>query len=546
MKIAPLALTALAGLATSATLHAATPPGDAAANAADSEVLSQSPRFLSDEQSLTQGSVTVGGQKIDYQAEAGLLVVHLTDPMDEDPPLPKAERDGPLPPQQPEAAMSYVAYFKGKASDPRRPITFIYNGGPGSSTVWLHMGAFGPKRVLTLTDSHTPAAPYRIVNNDYSLLDASDLVFIDAPGTGFGHLRGHDKEKAFFGVDPDANAFANFIVEFLSRHGRWNSPKYLFGESYGTTRSAVVARVLQEKFSLDLNGVILLSQILSFDNSVDEPQLNPGVDQAYALALPTYAATAWYHKRLPEQPAELLPFLAEVEAFALGDYLTALAAGAKLDPARRTDILQRLHRYTGLPVDYLDRANLRVNGGEFDKTLLGSDVTAGRLDSRFSGPTLDPLSQEAQYDPQSAAISSAYVSAYNDYVRGTLKFGQGKRFKASANLWKTWDFLHQPPGYGAKVQGATNVMPDLAVAMQRNPNLKVQMHGGYYDLATPFFAAEYELAQLPMQQSLQQNIEVHLYQSGHMVYARDEDLAALHANTAAFIRKTSAGILAAP
>ena len=543
MKIITLALAALVGFS---TLHAASPPDKSGADADAADVLSQSPRFLSDEQSLTQGSVTVGGQKIDYQAEAGLLVVHLTDPMDEDPPLPKSEREGPLPPQPPEAAMSYVAYFKGKAPDPHRPVTFIFNGGPGSSTVWLHMGAFGPKRVLTLTDSHTPAAPYRVVNNDYSLLDASDLVFIDAPGTGFGHLRGHEKEQAFFGVDPDANAFANFIVEFLSRHGRWNSPKYLFGESYGTTRSAVLVRVLQEKFSLDLNGVILLSQILSFDNSVDEPQLNPGVDQAYALALPTYAATAWYHKRLPDPPAELAPFLAEVEAFALGDYLTALAAGARLDPARRTEIAQRLHRYTGLPVDYLERANLRVNGGEFDKTLLGSDVTAGRLDSRFSGPTLDPLSQEAQYDPQAAAISSAYVSAYNDYVRGTLKFGAGKRFKASASLWKVWDFQHQPPGYPAKVQGATNVMPDLAVAMQRNPNLKVQMHGGYYDLATPFFAAEYELAQLPMQPSLQKNIEVHLYQSGHMVYARDEDLAALHANTADFIRRTSAGILAAP
>jgi carboxypeptidase C (cathepsin A) len=274
---------------------------------------------------------------------------------------------------------------------------------------------------------------------------------------------------------------------------------------------------------------------------VDEPQLNPGVDQAYALALPTYAATAWYHKRLPEQPAALEPFMAEVEAFALGDYLTALAAGAKLDATRRSAVVAQLHRYTGLPVDYLERANLRVNGGEFDKTLLGSDVTAGRLDSRFSGPTLDPLSQEAQYDPQSAAISSAYVSAYNDYVRGTLKFGEGKRFKASANLWKTWDFQHQPPGYPSKVQSATNVMPDLAVTMQRNPNLKVQMHGGYFDLATPFFAAIYELAQLPIQASLQANIETHLYESGHMVYARDADLKALHDNTAAFIRRTSNG-----
>lgn len=536
MKITTLALAALSAFVSIQLAVAADAADDAGANA-----LSQSPRFLSDERSLTQGSVTVGGQKLDYQAEAGLLVVHLTDPMDADPPLPKGEREGPLPPQQPEAAMSYVAYFKGKVADPRRPVTFIFNGGPGSSTMWLHMGAFGPKRVLTLTDSHTPPAPYRIVNNDYSLLDASDLVFIDAPGTGFGLLRGKDKEKAFFGVDPDADAFANFIVEFITRHGRWNSPKYLFGESYGTTRAAVLARVLQEDHRIDLNGVILLSQILSFDNSVDEPQLNPGVDQSYALALPTYAASAWFHKRLPEPRAELVPFLKEVEAFALGDYLTALAAGAHLDPSRRSAIAQQLHRYTGLPVDYIERANLRVNGGEFDKTLLGSDLTAGRLDSRFSGPTLDPLSQEAQYDPQASAISSAYVSGYNEYVRGTLKFGEGKRFKAFASLWQVWDYLHQPPGARSKVQSATNVMPDLAVAMQRNPNLKVQMHGGYYDLATPYFAALYELAQLPIQASLQANIETHLYESGHMVYARDADLKALHDSTAAFIRKTSNG-----
>lgn len=538
MKTTTLALTALLSLG---SLHAATPATPVEDTGGADEVLSRSPRFLTDERSLTQGSVTIGGQKMEYQAEAGLLVVHHTDPMETDPPLPKDEREGPLPPQQPEAAMSYVAYFKGKTADARRPITFVFNGGPGSSTMWLHMGAFGPKRVLTLTDSPTPAAPYRIVNNDFSLLDASDLVFIDAPGTGFGLLRGHEKEKAFFGVDPDADAFAAFIVKFLSSHGRWNSPKYLFGESYGTTRGAVLARVLQEKHRIDVNGVIFLSQILSFDNSVDEPQLNPGVDQAYALALPTYAATAWFHKRLPEPRAELEPFLAEVEAFALNEYLPALAAGAKLDAARRSAIVQQLHRYTGLPVDYLERANLRVNGGEFDKTLLGSDVTAGRLDSRFSGPTLDPLSQEAQYDPQAAAISSAYVTAYNDYVRETLKFGAGRSFKAFASLWKVWDYQHQPPGTNSKAQIATNVMPDLAITMQRNPNLKVQMHGGYYDLATPYFAAVYELAQLPIQPALQANIETHLYESGHMVYARDADLKALHDNTAAFIGKTSAG-----
>ncbi len=237
----------------------------------------------------------------------------------------------PPPPQPPEASMSYVAYFRGDKEDAHRPITFLFNGGPGSSTVWLHMGAFGPKRVVTADDTHSPAAPYRMIDNEYSLLDVSDLVFIDAPGTGFGHLRGADKEKAFYGVDQDAHAFANFIVEFLSRHRRWNSPKYLFGESYGTTRAAALANILQSEKSLDLNGIILLSQILNFDDSADAPQFNPGIDLPYVLALPTYAATAWYHHKLPNQPAALEPLLREVENFALTDYAQALAAGSTLE-----------------------------------------------------------------------------------------------------------------------------------------------------------------------------------------------------------------------
>ena len=254
----------------------------------------ESPRYLHDESKVTQGSITIGGRALGYQAEAGVLVVHVKDPMDDDAPPPHDDKSGAPPPQPPEAGMSYVAYFRGDKEDTHRPITFLYNGGPGSSTVWLHMGAFGPKRVVTSDDTHSPAAPYRIVDNEYTLLDVSDLVFVDAPGTGFGHLRGTDKEKAFYGVDQDAHAFANFIVEFLSRHNRWNSPKYLFGESYGTTRSAALSNILENEKALDLNGIILLSQILNFDDSVDAPQFNPGVDLPYALALPTYTATAWY------------------------------------------------------------------------------------------------------------------------------------------------------------------------------------------------------------------------------------------------------------
>jgi carboxypeptidase C (cathepsin A) len=541
LSIRGLMCTAVLSIALGAsfTFAAEKTPGDAP----DTKIAvvpepTESPRYLKDEQQVTSGSVTVAGRAIGYQAEAGILVVHVKDPLDDDPPLPKDDRQGPPPPQPPEVGMSYVAYFRGDKEDGHRPITFIYNGGPGSSTVWLHMGAFGPKRVVTADDTHSPAAPYRVVDNEFTLLDVSDLVFIDAPGTGFGHLRGADKEKAFFGVDQDAHAFANFIVGFLSKHNRWNSAKYLFGESYGTTRSAALAYILENEKSLDLNGVILLSQVLNFDDGVDAPQFNPGVDLPYSLALPTYTATAWYHHKLPSQPAALEPLLHEVETFAMGDYLQALAAGSTLSAERKTEIATKLHNYTGLPVDYIERANLRVNGGEFEKTLLGAEITTGRLDTRFAGPTIDPMSKEADYDPQSAAISSAYVSAFNDYVRTTLKFGQKKIYKAeSFDIGNRWDSTHQPPGAQSK-GSPVNVMPDLAAAMKQNPNLKVQLNGGYYDLATPYFAAEYELRQLPIQSTLEGNIEMHFYTSGHMVYAHEPDLKALHANVAAFIERT--------
>ncbi len=514
---------------------AATAPDAAATDVA--ATMSETTRFLSDQHKLTQGSVTIGGKAIAYRADAGVLVVHLKDPMDADAPPPAGAHAVPVP-QPPEASMSYVAYFKGDKEDPRRPITFLYNGGPGSSTIWLHMGAFGPLRVVTRSDTHTPAAPYRLVNNEYSLLDVSDLVFIDAPGTGFGHLRGKDKKKSFFGVDQDAHAFAAFIVKFLSEHNRWNSPKYLFGESYGTTRSAALVNILENEDSLDVNGVILLSQILNFDDSVDGPQFNPGVDLPYELALPTYAATAWYHHKLPNPPADLAPLLTEVEQYALGDYAQALSAGNTLDAATKAAVAQKLHEYTGLPVDYILRADLRINGGEFEKNLQGSEVTTGRLDTRFSGPTIDPMSKESDYDPQSSAISSAYVSAFNDYVRTKLDFGQGMTYKPEIDLWKTWDFSHQPPGANAKLPGPTNVMTDLAVAMKTDPQLQVMLNGGYFDLATPFFAAMYEMRHLPIEASLEKNIEMHWYTSGHMVYVHEPDLKLLHANVAAFIDRT--------
>ncbi len=492
----------------------------------------------------SEGSVTVEGARIDYKTVAGTLVVH---PKGwDDAARPAATPDdkadkGPEAGGGAEASMFYVAYFKKGAPAAGRPITFLYNGGPGSPTVWLHMGAFGPRRVVTRDGAHTPAAPYGLIDNAYSLLDASDLVFIDAPGTGFSRIAGKDKEKSFWGVDPDAYAFEQFIISFLGKYGRWNSPKYLFGESYGTPRSAVVVSALETDQSIDFNGVILLSQILNFDLSADGPEANPGVDQAYIAALPTYAATAWYHRKVSgDRPADLTTFIKEAEAFALGDYASALQAGAGLDPARKTAVAERLSHFTGLPVAYLLKANLRINGGMFEKTLREDQgLTTGRLDTRFAGPDIDPLSKEAEYDPQSAALGSAYISAFNDYARTQLGYGADKVFKPHADVGRFWGFTHQQPGQPEGFPGPLNVMPDLAVAMKVNPDLKIMVTGGYYDLATPYFEGWYEMHHLPVPDSLQSNIEYHYYPSGHMVYANEASLKALHDDTAAFIRKTA-------
>ena len=275
----------------------------------------------------SNGSVTIGGKAIGYQAIAGTLIVHPKGwddvPRDtgekgpaerREPGAPPAESGGEPPNPTAVASMFYVAYFKSGGGN--RPITFFYNGGPGSSTMWLHLGAFGPRRIVTSSDAHTPPAPYSLINNASSLLDATDMVFIDAPGTGFSRIAGKDKEKAFYGLDPDAYAFSEFITQFFSKYGRWNSPKYLFGESYGTPRSAVVVNELEADRSIDLNGVILLSQILAFDLSADRPTGNPGVDLPYQTVLPTYAATAWYHKKLPGEHPNLEALLEEVEEFA--------------------------------------------------------------------------------------------------------------------------------------------------------------------------------------------------------------------------------------
>ncbi len=498
--------------------------------------------------SITDGSVKVGGQSIEYRAIAGTITVGSSDPQDatigfDGKYLPDAGVDlSAKPEDRPATARIFYTAYIAKGATKNRPITFLYNGGPGSATMYLHMGAFGPMRLVLPQDSaHQEGAPYQIIPNEYSLIDASDLVFIDAPGTGFSRIYGKEAAKQFYGTDQDAHAFDRFIRRFLSKYDRWNSPKYLFGESYGTTRTAVLTNLLQR--TLDLNGSIFLSQILSFDSSADGPQGNPGTDNGYFLALPSMAATAWYHHRIPNQPADLEPFLRTVEQFSLGPYAAALLQGSDLSEAQKKDVAAKLESYTGVPASYWVKANLRVSGGEFSKELQSEmGITTGRLDTRYEGPDIDPLSEEAEYDPFGSATSSAYNTAINEYARGTLKYGENQTYKPSnREPGVRWDLHHAPPGGQGWDESSVNVMPDLSMAMKRNPKLKILLMGGYYDLGCTYFGATYEDKHLQIPQSLQSNITYKFFQTGHMVYITTPALKDLHDATADFIKKTEDG-----
>ena len=505
--------------------------------------------------SITEGTVSVGGQTINYEAVAGTITVGATDQQDatigfDGKPLPdsgvKESDDGP-----PTARMFYAAYFKKDAAAEHRPIVFAYNGGPGSPTMWLHLGTFAPKRIVVPDTQHQEGAPYTMVSNEYSLLDVADIVFIDAPGCGLSRTFGRGRGEAFYGVDADGHAFERFIRRFISKYNRWNSPKYLFGESYGTPRSAVLAADLG---NVDLNGVILLSQILAFDNSDDGPSANPSVDQAYALALPTMAATAWYFHKLSPQPPALKPFLDEVQKYALGPYMTALLQGSELSEADKKTVAEKLHSYIGLPVDFILKANLRIQGGEFSKELkTDEEISVGRLDTRFQGPDMDPLSANTGYDPQSDAITSAWNTAINIYLHNDMKYATQDTYFLSARTGGefSWNMTHRPPGRGGfggggggaagTVETGANVMADLAYRMKLNPKMKVFLAGGYYDLATPYFEGMFEMHHLPMPNSLQSNISYHYYEAGHMIYVREDILKAFHNDVANFIKSTENG-----
>jgi carboxypeptidase C (cathepsin A) len=477
------------------------------------------------QKSITQGSVTVEGKRINYNAIAGTLILK--------------NKDG-----KPTCSMFYTAYFKADESDvSKRPVMFIYNGGPGSSTVWLHFSGLGPQRVF-LKDTARFLPPYKTVNNDYSLLDASDLVFIDMPGTGFSRILTKEKggagdPKIFYSVSGDGHAFADFIQEFLSTYNRWNSPKYLYGESYGTFRSAVVSDILENEDNIDLNGVILQSMLFSFNKS-QMSQAHAGDILSYVLALPSEAAAAWVNHKLPNPPAEMVPFLDEVKHFAITDYSLALLQGSLLDTNTFNRIANKLHDYTGLPVSYIRKANLKIGLLRFEKELLADEgKITGAYDASFTGPEANPLSEYPSFEPTTSTVSSALVSTFNNYMSQDLKFGKGMEYRFSNNaIFSQFDFRASYNGPNWQNKFYVNVMGDMAGAMTYNPNLKVMVNMGYYDLVTPYFEGEYEMQHLDIPSSLQKNISYAYYNSGHMIYLHIPELKKLHDNVAKFIEST--------
>jgi carboxypeptidase C (cathepsin A) len=439
---------------------------------------------------------------------------------------------------QPTASMFSVAYELEGSSHATRPVAFLWNGGPGSSTLWLHMGSFGPLRVAT-NGTGAIVPPSRLESNDGTLLRATDLVFVDAPGTGFSRVAGKGKKDDFYGVDQDARAFTQFIERWLTAHHRWDSPKFLIGESYGTTRAANVVDRLQSD-GVGVNGVVLISSALAIEAL--DPAL-PGDDLSYVSFLPTEAAVAWYQNALPgPRPPQLEPFLAEVRAYASGPYASALLRGDLLDATTRRAVIAQLHRYTGLDEAYIDRADLRLDPTRFEKEVQRRNGRlTGRLDGRFSGYDIDRNSDSPAYDPTiDAAIQDALVSQFNHYVADELRFHDENRYLPFnfGEVGAAWKFSRDASDVGLGQATLPNVLPDLAQALTRNPSLRVFSANGYFDLATPFFGTEIALHHLGIDPALRSHITYGYYPAGHMIYFDPSSRRKLRADIEAFIART--------
>ncbi len=479
----------------------------------------QKPAEPQDSLSVTQHTITLGGQTIRYTVTTGTLVL-------KEETEASGDKAGASEGHTPKAAIFFIAYTRDDVpAAARRPVTFSFNGGPGSSSVWLHLGLLGPRRVWMDDLGNQPPPPYHLVDNEHSLLDLTDLVFIDPVSTGFSRAVPGEKAKDFHGFKKDIESVGDFIRLYCSRYGRWTDPKFLIGESYGTTRAAGLAGYLQERHGLYLNGLMLISVVLNFQTL----SFDPGNDLPYSLFLPTYTAAAWFHHRLPpDLQADLRAAVQEAEAFALGPYATALMQGAALSGDARRALAEQVARLTGLSVDYVQRTDLRINIHRFVKELLRDQQrTIGRLDSRFTGLDRDAAGEGHEFDPSLANIVGPYTAALNDYVRRELKFESDLPYEVLTGRVQPWRSDHD----GQYV----NVAETLRQAISQNPYLQVFIANGYYDLATPQLATQYTFNHLGLDPSLHGNLHLYYYEAGHMMYIHQPSLAQLRADLAAFV-----------
>ena len=464
-----------------------------------------------EEISSTQHSLQIEGETLNYTATAGTLLLK--------------KKDG-----KPKASIFFIAYTKdGVDAISTRPITFSFNGGPGSSSVWLHLGLLGPKRVLMDDDGMSLAPPYKLVENEFSLLDETDLVFIDPVSTGYSRAAPGEDSKQFHGVHKDLKSVGDFIRLYTTRHQRWSSPKYLIGESYGTTRAAGLAEHLQDDLGIYLNGIMLVSSVLDFQTIL----FNSGNHLPYVLFLPSYTATAWYHQKLDDElQKDFSKTLREAEKFALEEYSLALLRGSSITKADYQETVQKLSRYTGLSSTYIEQNNLKVNFFRFSKELQRDQRrTTGRFDSRFEGIDRDAAGEYFEYDPSYAAIQGPITATLNDYLRTELNFETDLNYEILSKNVHPWSYEKFQNRY-------LNFTDNLRQSIAKNPNLKVFVASGYYDLATPYFATDYTVNQIELEPSLRENIQVQYYEAGHMMYFHKPSLIKLKSDLQNFIQSS--------
>ena len=472
------------------------------------------PEMPTDQAVTTQHQFTIGGQTLSYTATAGNIVLK--------------EEDG-----KPKATIFYIAYtLDGVENLADRPLTFSFNGGPGSASIWLHLGVLGPRRVLMDDVGNPLPPPYKLVNNDYSLLDVTDLVFIDPVTTGYSRAVPGEKPEQYYNFDADIESVGEFIRLYTTRNRRWSSAKFLIGESYGTTRAAGLAGHLQDRHGMYLNGLMLISSILNFQTA----RFTTGNDLPFITFLPTYTATAWYHNQLADDlQADLQKALTEAKAFAENEYSLALMKGSNLSDSERADIVAKLARYTGLSADYIEQTDLRVNIHRFVKQLLRHEHrTVGRLDSRFKGIDRDAAGSYHEYDPSLITIQGTYTGTFHDYVRRDLNYENDIPYEVLSNRVRPWNYNQK-----AHPDSFLDVGEILRDAMHKNPYLKIFVANGYYDLATPYYATEYTFSHLGLNPERQSNIEMSYYEAGHMMYVHLPSLIQLKEDLTRFVQQAA-------